>query len=79
MVLESFDYLMGTDRLRQIIARFVCVCVCFVFFVFFFVVVFVSRRMNNVDYVTFTIIFDQYQSLTWFQMFVKQTKNICLY
>ena len=51
----KLDYLMGTDRLRQVHN-------CAFFCVFFFVVVFVTRQMNNVDVVTFTIIFDQDQS-----------------
>ena len=35
--------------------------------------------MNNVDVVTFTIIFDQVQSLIWFKIFVKQKKSfVCI-
>ena len=35
--------------------------------------------MNNVDVVTFTIIFDQVQSLIWFKIFVKQKKTfVCI-
>ena len=35
--------------------------------------------MNNVDVVTFTIIFDQVQSLIWFKKIVKQKKSfVCI-
>ena len=74
MMLESLTTwweLIDCDR--YIIARFF-----FSFFSVFFVVVFVARRMNNVNVVTFTIIFDQDQSLIWLKIFVKQ-KIICLY
>ena len=36
----------------------------------------VTRRMNNVYVVTFTIIFDQDQSLIWFKIFVKQKNQL---
>ena len=48
-------------------------CGAFICFLFF-----VTRRMNNVDVVIFTIIFYQDQSLIWLKIFVKQ-KIICLY
>ena len=34
--------------------------------------------MNNVDVVTFTIIFDQVQSLIWFKIFVKKKSFVCI-
>ena len=35
--------------------------------------------MNNVDVVTFTIIFDQGQSLIWLRIFAKQKKSfVCI-
>ena len=74
----KLDYLMGTDRLLQVHNCAFFFCFFLVFFSVFFVVVFVARRMNNVDVVTFTIIFDQDQILIWLKIFVKQ-KIICLY
>ena len=34
--------------------------------------------MDNVDVVTFTIIFDQVQSLIWFKIFVKKKSFVCI-
>ena len=34
--------------------------------------------MNNVDVVTFTIIFDQVQSLIWFKIFKNKKSFVCI-
>ena len=52
-----------------------CLAAMMCFFCFFLV----TRRMNKVYVVTFTIIFDQDQSLIWFKIFVKQKKSmVCM-